>query len=103
MTKRKNIAASIRQRLLNRARSEQRPFDQRGTPLVDNIVAFQTPFITEKQLQWTAFCRRLDQEHLPEEFADIITQIETFLGPVVDAASSDQPFNKVWKPADGWS
>jgi len=78
-------------------------FNQRGTPLTNNITAFQNTFIAEKQTQWTAFRRRLDQEHLLEKFADIITQIEFFLGPVVTAASSDKLFDKLWKPNDGWN
>jgi hypothetical protein len=78
-------------------------FDQRRTPLTDKIVAFQAPFIAEKQTQWTAFSRRLAQDHLPELFVDIVTQLEIFLGPVVDAVNSNQPFDKVWKPVDGWS
>ncbi len=58
-------------------------FKQRGTPLPDKIVAFQESFITEKQVQWTAFCSRLKQEHLPTVFADIVSHVEEFLGPAV--------------------
>jgi hypothetical protein len=77
-------------------------FDQRGTSLTEEIVAFQSAFIAEKQIQWTAFSRRLDQEHLPKLFVEIVTQLETFLGPLVIAKNSSKPFDKVWKPVDGW-
>lgn len=80
----------------------QLTFNQRGTRLTDEIVAFQALFIAEKQLQWTAFCRRLDQEHLPTEFSEIVTQVKFFLAPVADAINANQPFNKCWAAAKGW-
>ena len=78
-------------------------FNQRGTSVTNKITAFQEPFIAEKQVQWTAFRRRLDQEHLPEKFADIINQVASFLEPVVKAASVNQAFDKTWKPVKGWN
>ena len=78
-------------------------FDQRGTSLTEEIVVFQPAFITEKQTQWTAFSRWLNQEHLPKLFVEIVTQLESFPGPVVDAANASKPLDKVWKSVDGWS
>ena len=80
----------------------QLTFEQRGTPLTNEIVAFQASFIAEKQVQWTAFCRRLNQEHLPTVFADIVTQVASFLNPIAEAAYSNQPFNKGWIATNGW-
>jgi hypothetical protein len=65
-------------------------------------VAFQATFIAEKQVQWTAFCRRLAQEHLPESFADIVTQVSFFLAPIVEASYTGQPFDKNWSAVNGW-
>ena len=78
-------------------------FNQRGTTLTAEISAFQEPFITEKQVQWTAFRKRLEQEHLPENFADIVNQVAYFLEPVVKAVEANQAFDKTWKPSDGWN
>lgn len=86
----------------NLAIAIQLTFDQRGTHLTDEIVAFQATFIAEKQTQWTAFCRRLNQEHLPVEFNDIVTQVKSFLDPVVQAVRTRQPFDKVWQSTGGW-
>ncbi len=83
-------------------RAIQLTFEQRGTSLSDEVVAFQAPFMAEKQVQWTAFCRRLDQEHLPKAFADIVTQVASFLAPVIESAHSSQPFDKDWIAASGW-
>lgn len=77
-------------------------FEQRGTALSDNIVAFQTPFIEEKQVQWAAFCRRINQEYLPKDLADIVAQVTSFLVPIIDAARSGQPFVKNWMAANEW-
>lgn len=77
-------------------------FKQRGTALSDNIVAFQAPFIEEKQVQWTAFCRRINQEYLPNDFSDIAAQLTSFLAPIIEAAHSGQPFVKNWMAANEW-
>ena len=84
------------------AQAIQLTFKQRGTALSDNIVAFQTPFIEEKQVQWTAFCRRINQEHLPKDFSIIVAQVASFLGPILEATRSGQPFDKSWIAANEW-
>ncbi|WP_045826223.1 nucleotidyl transferase AbiEii/AbiGii toxin family protein [Teredinibacter turnerae] len=84
------------------AQAIQLTFKQRGTALSDNIVAFQAPFIEEKQVQWAAFCRRINQEHLPNDFSDIVAQVTSFLAPTIEAARSGQPFVKNWTAANEW-
>jgi len=84
------------------AKAIQLTFDQRETPLDDEIIAFQKSFVTEKQVQWTAFYRRIKQDHIPKTFTEIVTQIECFLEPVVDAARHNQPCSKCWAAANGW-
>lgn len=84
------------------AKAIQLTFDQRETPLEDKIIAFQESFVTEKQVQWTAFYRRLKQDHIPRTFTEVVTQIECFLKPVVDAARHNQPCRKCWTAANGW-
>lgn len=77
-------------------------FRQRGTSLSENIIAFQESFSAEKQVQWTAFRRRLGQEHLPKNFADIVDQVSRFLAPIGEAASVGQSFDKDWSAPFGW-
>lgn len=80
----------------------QLTFEQRGTLLSDDIVAFQPSFSAEKQVQWIAFCRRLGLEHLPQNFSDIVSQVSHFLAPIVESARSGQPFEKKWITANEW-
>ena len=77
-------------------------FEQRGTPLSDDVVAFQASFVAEKQVQWTAFCRRIGLEHLPKNFSDIVSQVACFLAPLIESARSGQPFDKNWIAANEW-
>lgn len=59
-------------------------FENRETALPDEIVAFSDNFIQEKQIQWTAFRKRLDHEHTPEDFREIVNIIKDFLHPVLE-------------------
>jgi len=64
-------------------------FNQRGTALPQTIEAFSPDFIAAKQLQWTAFRKRLGQEHIPASFGEVIAGIEAFLEPARKALSAD--------------
>jgi predicted nucleotidyltransferase component of viral defense system len=84
------------------SRAVELTFENRRTDLPENIEAFQDAFISEKQIQWTAFCRRLEQEHLPTLFSEVVLQIKRFLEPVADAVRADNLFDMNWVAADGW-
>jgi len=43
-------------------------FERRGTALPTEIEAFTEPFIDAKQIQWTTFWKRLQQDHVPVSF-----------------------------------
>lgn len=74
-------------------------FEQRGTPLPDDMVAFHPSFIAEKQVQWTAFRKRLAQPRLPEPFLDIVEHMASFLKPVMVSIRESQQFEKQWSAA----
>ena len=57
-------------------------FERRGTVMPVEIEAFDEPFISAKQIQWSAFWKRLQQDHVPVSFRDIVSALETFLVPV---------------------
>jgi hypothetical protein len=84
------------------ARAIQLTFEQRGTTMVEEILAFEDSFIAEKQVQWAAFCKRINQEHFLTEFTDIVAHVENFLSPAADAVRSRQPFSKHWVKANKW-
>jgi hypothetical protein len=75
---------------------------QRGTELPDEIVIFSHAFIKSKQGQWTAFRKRLAQDHIPADFGEVILEIETFLKPVISALCSDTVLRNHWSPAGAW-
>ena len=84
------------------ARAIQLTFERRKTTIAEEIPAFEGSFISEKQVQWAAFCKRINQEQLPTGFTDIVAHVEKFLRPVADAVRSGQPFSKRWIKANKW-
>jgi len=70
----------------------------RGTKLEEPIDAFTDAFITDRQTIWTAFLKRLKQEHIPENFEDIVAEIRAFMKPVIDRETNDL----IWQPAGPW-
>jgi len=48
---------------------------------------------------WAVFRKRLKQDHVPASFQDIVTEVESFLAPVIKGDSEE----KEWIPAGSWS
>ena len=78
-------------------------FERRGTELPLEIEAFTQPFIDAKQTQWTAFRKRLQQDHVPASFAQITASLGQFLSPIVAAFSSGKPSPRNWTAPGPWS
>ena len=78
-------------------------FERRGTKLPLEIEAFTQPFIDAKQTQWTAFRKRLQQDHVPASFAQITASLGQFLSPIVAAFSSGKPSPRNWTAPGPWS
>ena len=49
----------------------------------DNIVAFSADFAEDKQVQWVAFLKRINDTHTPIAFSEIIEHLSKFLKPVI--------------------
>jgi hypothetical protein len=77
-------------------------FEQRGTEMISDIDAFSEAFIDQKQSQWTAFYKRLKQEHIPEPFREIVKDVEYFLAPISSSILQGNPSFKTWKPTGPW-
>jgi hypothetical protein len=84
--------------LKNLSEAVRLTFEQRGTILEEPIDAFTDAFITDRQMIWTAFLKRLKQEHLPENFAEIVAEISAFMKPVIERDTNDL----IWQPAGPW-
>lgn len=77
-------------------------FRNRSTDLTGLIPAFSKEFSELKQAQWTAFLKRISQDHVPREFADIISAIKGFLLPIVEAENSGATTPSRWVPPGPW-
>lgn len=60
------------------AEAIRQTFERRGTMVPEEIEAFSEGFIEVKQVQWTAFWNKLNQDHVPVSFEDIVSGVKTF-------------------------
>ena len=77
-------------------------FERRRTKLSLEIEAFAEPFIEAKQTQWTAFCKRLQQDQVPIFFGEIVISVERFLSPIVSALTTNKPSPVKWIAPGPW-
>ncbi len=77
-------------------------FERRETQIPDVISAFSEEFMMMKQVQWIAFHRRLQQAHVPENFADIVLAVKNFIEPLVVALSSGKIPPDHWTAPGPW-
>lgn len=84
------------------AEAIKQTFEQRGTILVEPQEIFSRKFIEEKQVQWTAFRKRIGLEFLPEDFNQIVQQLELFLSPIVKALIEKGSYGESWIASDTW-
>ena len=77
-------------------------FERRSTALPTKIEAFTESFIDAKQIQWTTFWKRLQQDHVPVSFREVTTAVDGFLVPVVAAISSGKPSPTNWIASGQW-
>jgi len=78
-------------------------FQRRGTSLPTRIEAFEQTFIGAKQVQWAAFCKRIQQDHVPESFKDVVLMVEDFLVPPTFLFSQGNPKPMSWPASGPWS
>lgn len=78
-------------------------FQKRGTSLPARIEAFEQTFIDAKQVQWSAFYKRLQQDHVPESFKDVVSVVEDFIAPLTLLLSQGNPKLMSWPASGPWS
>jgi len=76
--------------------------ENRGTEIPEVVIAFTEDFIDSKQAQWAAFYRRLGQEHVPVDFAEVVVGVDAFLGPIASALIDGTQVPKTWLASDSW-
>jgi hypothetical protein len=77
--------------------------ERRGTLLTDVIVPLSKEFASAKQVQWAAFCKRLQQEYLPIEFGLVVSAVKAFLTPIASALATGRVPPVQWKAPGGWT
>ena len=77
-------------------------FAQRGTVLPAEIESFTEPMVEAKQIQWSAFQKKLQQDQVPHSFLDIAVALKSFLAPVVSSISQGSPHPEVWDAPGPW-
>ncbi len=76
--------------------------ENRGTEIPDVITAFTDEFVMLKDKQWTAFRKRLGQEHVPASFAETVIDVKNFLQPIASVLSAGEQFSRKWSISDYW-
>jgi len=76
--------------------------ENRNTKIPEIITAFTNEFITLKDKQWTAFHKRLGQDFVPVNFAEIVAWVKVFLQPVASALITSTPFGHKWSVSEHW-
>ncbi len=71
-------------------------FERRETAVPAEVEAFEEIFIHAKQIQWAAFRQRLQQDHVPDSFHDIVLSVEAFLAPLASAICQGTPVAGKW-------
>lgn len=77
-------------------------FERRGTILPTEVEAFDKAFISAKQIQWSAFRKRLQQDHVPNSFHDIVSAVELFLAPLTFSISQGNSKPVRWTSPGPW-
>jgi hypothetical protein len=77
--------------------------EHRGTPLPAEITAFGQAFSVSRQGQWSAFRKRLQQDHLPTSFQKIVLAVKEFLDPVLRLDASDAVPPMIWTAPGPWT
>jgi hypothetical protein len=77
-------------------------FDYRGTSLPAVVEVFSKAFIDAKQVQWSAFHKRLGQVHVPAMFSEVVNSVSAFLWPITAAILSGTSIPSIWNAPGPW-
>lgn len=78
-------------------------FKQRNTEVPASLKPLFDALVGIKQIQWTAFRRKLQQPQVPESFQDLSTSILGFIEPIIEAVFTGRPFRERWNAPGPWS
>jgi hypothetical protein len=78
---------------------------RKTVPPVETPIALTTAFTQDpaKQVQWRAFLGRSKIDLAPKSLPEVVSFVEGFVTPVLNAARDGATFNKTWTPGGSWS
>ena len=88
----KNLKASIKAQLQNKAKETNRPL------FAEEIYDEKS----DRQILWKAFLNKGDIKHVPEKLNTIARDIERFLIKPLVAINKNVAFNAKWKASGPW-
>ena len=82
----------------------RKTFENRKTEIISNPVVLQESFASDKgkQDQWRAFIQRTKLRDVTENFTEVITELKTFISPIVSTLVDKKTFQKNWKAPGPW-
>lgn len=79
-----------------------RTLKTRGTNIPPRPAAFTPQFVEEKQEQWQAYLRRMNETAAPSDFRLIMAQVRAFVEPVLHSIDSSASFDSNWDAPGPW-
>jgi hypothetical protein len=81
----------------------EKTFAHRGTAMAAQPAAFSPAFVTAKNAQWQAFVRKSRLADAPNNFAEVVETLATFLAPAAAALGDRRPFEPAWRAPGPWA
>ena len=86
-------------------RAVRATFERRKTQIPLSLpIALSADFgaLPTKQAQWQAFLRKNGLDLAPPQLGDVVTQIASFLEPVIAAARDGAVMHRAWRAGGPW-
>ncbi len=77
-------------------------FAKRETLLPTEIESFSESIAEAKQVQWSAFRKKLQQNQIPKSFGQIVVALDRFLRPVISSIALDTACPGIWEAPGPW-
>jgi len=84
------------------AKAIQLTFQQRGMEMPEALESFREDFATMKQPMWAAFRKRIPGLAAPERFPELVSDLTTFVVPVLGLVHGGSSVDMRWTPPGPW-
>lgn len=100
----RELARALDHDMSDLVRAVRATFNRRGTDIpLEEPEGLSSQFATdhEKQIQWSAFLRRIGRPSEP--FSECVSEVAAFTVPILNASLSSETSTVVWRAGNGWS